>query len=97
MEDLPEKSKLKPILLGVFLFLLGAVVGAGVFYFYATKVMIPQYKNQMIGEMYGGGEAEWGDFFKKVEQEKGEEEYTNPFEGGGGTSEEYVNPFDVIE
>jgi len=98
MENLPNTSKSKKILVGVFLFFLGAIVGAGGFYFYATKVLLPKYKTQMMSEMFSGQGTEWGDFFKKVEEEKSEEEYTNPFEGAGGTSEEnYVNPFDVIE
>ncbi len=98
MEGLPGSVKSKKILMPLALFLLGVVVGAGGFYFYATKVMIPKYKTQMMSEMFSGKESEWGDFFKKIEEEKSEEGYTNPFEGGGEVSEEeYVNPFDVIE
>jgi hypothetical protein len=99
MEDLPKTAKSKTVLVYVALFLLGAVVGAGGFYFYATKVMIPKYKAAMVSEVFGEGGAEWGDFFKKVEEETSEEEYSNPFEGGegGASEEEYVNPFDVIE
>ncbi len=59
--------------------------------------MIPKYKAQMVSEVFGEGGAEWGDFFKKVEEESDAKNYSNPFEGGGETSEEYVNPFDVIE
>ena len=98
MEDLPvnSKSKSKAILLKAGLFFLGVVVGASGFYFYAVKVMIPNYKTQMIGEMFSGQGSDWGDFFKEVETS--EEGYTNPFEGSGEGSEgEYVNPFDVIE
>ena len=91
-------SKSKTILLGGALFFLGAVVGAGGFYFYSQKVLIPKYKTQMMGEIFSGQGTEWGDFFKKIEEEKSTEEYTNPFEGAGGTSEEeYINPFDLIE
>lgn len=98
MENLPGVLKSKTILIRLALFLLGAAVGAGGFYFYAIKVMVPKYKTQMMGEMFGGQGAEWGDFFKKVEEKTGEEEYVNPFEGAGEVSEEeYVNPFDVIE
>jgi hypothetical protein len=96
MESPPAAPKSKTILVGLALFLLGAVVGAGGFYFYATKAMIPKYKTQMMSEMFSGSGSGWGDFFKKVEMS--EEEYTNPFEGAGGTSaEDYVNPFEVIE
>ena len=88
----------KTIITGLFLFLLGGLVGAGSFYLYSQKVLIPKYKTQMMSEMFSGQGAEWGDFFKKVEEEKSEEEYANPFEGAGGTSEEeYINPFDLIE
>lgn len=98
MENLPGAAKSKTILIRLALFFLGAVVGAGGFYFYAIKVMIPKYKTQVMSEMFRGQGAEWGDFFKKVEEETGEEEYTNPFEGEGEVSEkDYVNPFDVIE
>jgi len=94
MEGLPKTSKLKRPLLGLALFLLGAAIGAGGFYFYAIKVMIPKYKAEMVSEMFGEGGAEWGDFFESVE---GEEGATNPFEGAGESSGEYVNPFDLIE
>jgi len=93
MEDLPKTSKLKMPLLGLVIFLLGAVVGVGGFYFYATKVMIPEYKAQMVSEVFGEG-GEWGDFFESVGSEG---EPTNPFEGAEEGSEGYVNPFDVIE
>ena len=98
MESLPGGGKSKTIFLGLALFFLGAVVGAGGFYLYSQKVLVPKYKAQMMSEMFSGQGAEWGDFFKKVEEETSEEGYTNPFEGGGEVSEEeYVNPFDVIE
>lgn len=98
MENLPGTAKSKKILVGLALFLLGAVVGAGGFYFYSQKVLVPKYKAQVMSEMFSGQGAEWGDFFKKVEEEASEEGYTNPFEGGGEVSEEeYVNPFEVIE
>lgn len=98
MESLPESSKSKPIVVAVLSFLLGALLGAGGFYFYSAKVLIPKYKAQMMSEIYSGGGAGWGDFFKKIEEEKSEEEFTNPFEGAEETSgEEYVNPFDVLE
>lgn len=98
LDNLPDASKLKRVLVGLAFFLLGAVVGAGSFYFYTIKVMIPKYKTQMMGEMFSERETDWGDFFKKVEEKKSEEEFVNPFEGAGETGEEeYVNPFELIE
>jgi hypothetical protein len=102
MPNLPEGDSsfpLKPVLIGFLIFLFGAAVGAGGFYVYSTKVLIPKYKTQIMNEMFSTQSPEWGDFFKKVEEEKTPQNYTNPFEGtGGGTSnEDYVNPFDVIE
>lgn len=73
-------------------------MGAGGFYFYSTKVLIPKYKEQITSEMFSGQGSGWGDFFKKVEEEKSEEEFVNPFEGAGETGEEeYVNPFELVE
>lgn len=95
MLNLPGTSKL--ILVSLACFLLGVAVGAGGFYFYSTKVLIPKYKAQVMSEMFSGQGTGWGDFFKKVEEEKSEEEYTNPFEGAGTAAEDYVNPFDVVE
>lgn len=94
MVGLPKALKLA--LFGLTFFLFGVALGAGGFYFYATKVLVPKYKTQMMNEMFSGGEPEWGDFFKKVEEE--ETEYANPFEGAEEVGEEeYVNPFELIE
>lgn len=94
MEDLPGSAKSNTTLIRLALFFLGVVVGAGGFYFYSIKVMVPKYKAEMMSELFSGQGAEWGDFFENVESEEG---FTNPFEGSGESSGEYVNPFDVIE
>lgn len=101
MSDLPEtgNENVKFYLVGLLTFLAGAAVGAGSFYYYSTKVLIPKYKSEMISEMFSTQSPEWGDFFKKAEEEKAREEYNNPFEGASEevSEDEYVNPFDVIE
>lgn len=91
-------TTVKLVLVGLLCLAFGALAGAGGFYLYSTKVLLPKYKSEVVGEMFSSQKADWGDFFKKAEEQKSEEEYTNPFEGaeetGGG---EYVNPFEVIE
>lgn len=91
METLPRRPLLggKVILIVILSFLIGAGGGAGGMYFYTTKVIIPKYQKQMET-----AKSQWDAFF----QQGGAGEYTNPFgtEGTGGTTEEYVNPFDLI-
>lgn len=99
MREVPSlPMSLKTILIGLLCFLLGLLAGSGGFYFYSSKILIPKYKAQMMEEIFSNQGAEWGDFFKKLEEETSQTEHANPFEGSGGISgEDYVNPFDVVE
>ncbi len=102
-EKLPKQSQsLNPILLGALCFLVGLIIGTAGFYFYTTEYLIPQEKNKMMQEMFGGSASDWGDFL-----ESSEGEYTNPFTTESDTgetapaeaipTEEYVNPFEDTE
>ena len=102
-ENLPDQSQsFNPRLLGILCFLVGLIIGAGGFYFYATEYLIPQEKSKMMQEMFGGSASNWENYF-----EESEGEYTNPFTTQSDTgetapveaipTEEYVNPFEDVE
>ncbi len=99
-KDLPNKSSISPVLIGVLCFILGLTAGAGGVYFYSQKVLIPKHENQIISELFGEDSSQWAEFFEEAASEEGE--YTNPFEiGSEATSEaeqeEYVNPFENLQ
>ncbi len=98
-KDLPkEKNPVNTLLIGILCFIFGLAAGAGGFYFYSQKVLIPKRETQLMSEIFQGESTQWADFFEAAAS--GEGEYTNPFGTGSeetSGTEEYVNPFENLQ